>query len=180
MVKIAIIAVLMLFLNSSSASSQPNNAVLQNYIDELQIKQVVDDIDNTCDAKDWAKCRKYFLDEIDVDFTSLAGGSPSHIKADELISGWNKGLYKDKLSHHMRTNHQIEVNGDSAEVFSKGYALNILQIKNGSDLWEVWGDYHHSLKRTEKGWKVSYMKFSVVYARGNEKVREYIPEGEKK
>ncbi len=176
--------ILMLFIVlsivSSSVFAQDPKTLFQGYIDELEIRKVVDGVDNTCDAKDWKKCRDFFLDEIDVDFTSLVGGSPSHMKADDLIAAWNTGLYKEKLSHHMRSNHRIEITGDLAEVFSKGYALNILQLKNGSDLWEVWGDYYHTLKKTEKGWRVSKMKFVVTHARGNEKVREYIPEVGKK
>lgn len=75
----------------------------------------------------------------------------------------------------MRSNHQVTINGDRATVFSKGYAFNLLPSKNGSDLWEVWGDYRHTLKRTPEGWKVSGMTFVVTYARGNEKVREFVP-----
>jgi hypothetical protein len=62
-------------------------------------------------------------------------------------------------------------------VFSKGYALNILRRATGSDLWEVWGDYVHTLERTERGWKCTGMTFVVTYARGNEKVRDFVAEG---
>ena len=53
----------------------------------------------------------------------------------------------------MRTNHRVTIDGDRAEVFSKGYALNILHKSTGSDLWEVWGNYNHTLERTSEGWK---------------------------
>jgi ketosteroid isomerase-like protein len=75
----------------------------------------------------------------------------------------------------MRSNHRIAIDGDRAEVFSKGYALNILRRGAGSDLWEVWGNYTHTLQRTAGGWRCSGMTFVVTHARGNEKVREFIP-----
>jgi len=145
-------------------------------IDRAEIVGVVDGIDVATDAKDWATCRAYFTDEIAVDFTSLAGGSPGRMPADELVGAWRANLYPDKPSHHMRTNHRVSVEGDRAEVFSKGYALNILRRETGSDLWEVWGDYVHTLERTPAGWRCSGMTFRVVHARGNELVRTFVPE----
>lgn len=145
--------------------------------DYEQIRRVVDEIDNAVDAKDWAACRSYFADEIDADFTSLAGGSPGRMKADDLVGGWRRNLYAEKLSHHMRSNHRVTVSGDTAEVFSKGYAFNMLPGRTGSDLWEVWGDYRHTLRRTAEGWKVTGMSLFVKYARGNERARDFVPEG---
>ncbi len=150
-------------------------ASMQRLLDEAEIRRVVDGIDLATDAKDWALCRGYFTDEIYADFTSLAGGSPGRMPADDLVDAWNTNLYADKPSHHMRTNHRISVDGDEAEVFSKGYALNILDRDTGSDLWEVWGNYTHTLERTPGGWRCSGMTIVAIHARGNEMVRQYVP-----
>ena len=143
--------------------------------DRAEIIRVVDEIDNTVDAKDWRACRSYFLDEIYVDFTSLAGGSPGNMTAGDLVGAWNTNLYADKLSFHMRTNHRVTIDGERAEVVSKGYALNVLRRGTGSNLWEVWGVYTHTLERTAQGWKCSGMTLAITHAGGNEKVREFVP-----
>ena len=148
----------------------------QHISDRTEIILVVDEIDNAVDAKVWQRCRGYFTDEIYADFTSLAGGSAGNIPADDLVGAWATNLYADKLSHHMRTNHRVTIDGDRAEVFSKGYALNILRRPTGSDLWEVWGNYTHTLRRTGEGWKCTGMTFVVIYARGNEMARDYRPQ----
>ena len=148
----------------------------QHLFDRSEITLVVDEIDNAVDAKDWERCRGYFTDEIYADFTSLAGGSPGTMPSDDLVGAWATNLYTDKLSHHMRTNHRVTIDGDRAEVFSKGYALNILYRPTGSDLWEVWGNYSHTLERTGEGWKCSGMTFVVTHARGNEMARDYLPD----
>lgn len=148
----------------------------QHISDRTEIILVVDEIDNAVDAKDWQRCRGYFTDEIYADFTSLAGGSAGNIPADDLVGAWATNLYADKLSYHMRTNHRVTIDGDRAEVFSKGYALNILRRPTGSDLWEVWGNYTHTLRRTGEGWKCTGMTFVVIYARGNEMARDYLPQ----
>jgi len=143
---------------------------------ELEIRRVVDEIDNACDAKDWAKCRTFFTDEVDVDFTSLAGGEPSRVKADDLIGAWNANLFAEKKSFHMRSNHRIEIEGTRAEAFSKGYAFNLLESGEVTGLWEVWGEYVHTLERDADGWKVSGMTLTVTHKRGDDRVRTYLPE----
>jgi ketosteroid isomerase-like protein len=149
---------------------------VQRLVDEAEIRNVVDGIDLATDAKDWELCRDYFTEEIFADFTSLAGGDAGRMPADDLVNAWRTNLYADKLSHHMRTNHRILLQGDGAEVFSKGYALNILKRDSGSDLWEVWGEYTHLLERTPEGWRCSGMTFTVTHARGNEMARLFVPD----
>jgi hypothetical protein len=155
--------------------NQHTEASIEHLSDRTEIIFVVDEIDNAVDAKEWETCRSYFTDEIYADFTSLAGGSPGNMPADDLVAAWATNLYADKLSHHMRTNHRVTIDGDRAEAFSKGYALNILHRTTGSDLWEVWGNYTHTLERTAEGWKCSGMTFVVTHARGNEMARDYLP-----
>ena len=156
--------------------TEQTTASMQPLADRMEIIRVVDEIDNFVDAKDWSRCRGYFTDEIYADFTSLAGGEEGRIPADSLVGAWSTNLYADKLSFHMRTNHRVTIDGDRAEVVSKGYALNILRRNTGSDLWEVWGIYTHTMERTAQGWKCSGMTLALTHARGNEKVREFVPE----
>jgi ketosteroid isomerase-like protein len=156
--------------------TEQTTASMQPLADRMEIIRVVDEIDNSVDAKDWSRCRGYFTDEIHADFTSLAGGEEGRIPADSLVGAWSTNLYADKLSFHMRTNHRVTIDGDRAEVVSKGYALNILRRNTGSDLWEVWGIYTHTMERTAQGWKCSGMTLTLTHARGNEKVREFVPE----
>lgn len=148
----------------------------QKIADELEIRRVVDEIDNACDAKDWKTLRSYFANEVDIDFTSLSGGEPSRVKADDLIKGWETNLFAEKKTFHQRGNHRIEIKGDRAKVFSKAYAFNLLESGEVRELWEVWGNYTHSLSRSEDGWKVSEMSLQVTHQRGDEKVRTFVPE----
>ncbi|CAN5741032.1 nuclear transport factor 2 family protein [soil metagenome] len=143
--------------------------------DESEIRRVVDEIDNACDLKDWKRLRVYFTDEIDADFTSLAGGEPAKMKADDLVEGWKTNLYEAKKSFHQRTNHSIKISGDKAEVFSKAYAFNLLEKGKVTGLWEVWGNYTHTLNRAENSWRCSGMTLEVIHQRGDENIRNFVP-----
>ncbi|MCA1626031.1 MAG: nuclear transport factor 2 family protein [Acidobacteria bacterium] len=159
--------------NSETPSAQVSP---QKFADEMEIRRVVDEIDNAVDAKDWVKARTFFAAKVAVDFTSLADGKPAQITADELVGGWRTNLYSEKKSFHQRGNHRIEINGKKAEVFSKAYAFNLLETGAVKGLWEVWGNYTHTLERTKDGWKVSGMTLDVIYQRGDDKVRTFVPE----
>jgi len=139
--------------------------------DELAIQRVPAEIEIAVDAKDWARARSFFADEITVDFSTLSGQPPATIPADDLIAGWSGNLGPKKQSHHQRGHGLVTIDGDRATIFSKGYAWNRME-GNGEPLWEVWGDYTHELVRTPAGWKVTAMTFAMTHQRGNSWVRD--------
>ncbi|MBP2338062.1 hypothetical protein JOF41_004240 [Saccharothrix coeruleofusca] len=144
--------------------------------DRTAVQLVVDGIDNAVDDKDWARCRRYFTDQVDVDFAALDGGPPARIPADELVGAWRRNLYAEKASFHSRTNHEITIRGDRATVRSKGYAFNRLRRPLGDDLWEVWAYYAHELVKTPEGWRCRAIAISeVLHSRGNELARTHVP-----
>ncbi|CAN5391130.1 hypothetical protein BH20ACI1_BH20ACI1_09650 [soil metagenome] len=98
-------------MNKTTKLSKYENQT-ESINDELEIRRVVDEIDNTCDAKDWERCRSLFTDEIEADFTSLAGGEPGKMKADDLIDAWKTNLFAEKKTCHLRSNHSIKIDGD--------------------------------------------------------------------
>jgi hypothetical protein len=112
---------------------------------------VVDRIDNALDRKDWDACPARFDAEVDMDFTSLLGGSPVRVPAGALIQVLRADLHPKKASFHLRGNHDVEISGDAAVVVSKGYVWNRLDGSIGGGLWESWGWYTHRLRRTEAG-----------------------------
>lgn len=139
---------------------------LRGLADEAAVIRVTNEIDVAVDRKDWAKARSFFADEVRIDFTSLAGGQPSTIKADALIGAWRGNLGAKKTSLHLRGNHLVTLEGDRARVYSHAYAWNRME-GNGDPLWEVWGHYTHELARTPQGWKVTAMTFTMTHERGN-------------
>lgn len=161
--------------NETTDETTTDRAAARAAADEAMIRFAVNEIDNAVDAKDWELCRSFFAREVAVDFTSLSGGEPARIAAEELIAAWRTNLFAEKKSFHQRTNHRIEIDGDRAEVFSKGYAFNLLETGEAAGMWEVWGEYRHTLTRASSGWKVAAMSLTVRHTRGDDRVRAFVP-----
>lgn len=170
-------ALLLIALLSAATACSPTSetsAPTAGHISDVDaLISVANGLDVAVDAKDWVKARSYFADRIDVDFTSLAGGEPATIPSDGLISGWQGNLFAEKKSFHLRGNHVVEVDGDTARMTSHGYAWNKLDAlqQNGGALWEVWGVYEYDFSRIENTWKITSFTFRATHQRGNPAVR---------
>ena len=138
----------------------------QAFADERAVIRIADAIDRAVDAQDWKLARGYFADRVTADFSSLSGQPAADVASDDLIGAWAANLKGSKTSLHLRTNHQVVIEGDAATVRSYGYAWNRME-GNGDPLWEVWGTYEHHLVRSGAGWKVDGFTFHMTHERGN-------------
>jgi len=158
-----IVGFLFLLLISSGTSAAQN---IQHIADELTVLRIPTEIEVAVDRKDWQRARSFFAKEVRVDFSTLSGAPPATILADDLINAWSANLGPKKFSHHQRGNALVSLEGDTATVYSQGYAWNKME-GNGEPLWEVWGNYTHELRKTKLGWKVTAMTFEMTHERGN-------------
>jgi len=143
--------------------------------DETAVRRLADELFITTDLKDWSAARALFADgPIDVDMSSLVGGGPVQLTADQLIAGFRAGLHAGKISHHMTTNHRIEIAGDRADVHAHGYAWNhVPALPSGSNLWETWGTYRLTCRRSPTGWRLTAFRYDSKLTRGPDAVRTH-------
>ena len=151
------------------------NDATENQPDAIAIRQLVDELFITTDLKDWTVVRALFSDgALEVDMSSLVGGGPVQMTADQLIDGFRAGLHPGKVSHHLATNYRIEVDGDQATVWCHGYAWNrVPALPAGSDLWETWGNYRLTCRRVGHGWRLDGFRYYSKLTRGNDAVRTH-------
>ena len=177
-----ILAGFFLAVPPAAAGTGGDAVTAANAADIAEMIRVADAIDAAVDAKQWTLARSFFTDEITVDFTSLAGGEPAVIPADALIAGWSNNLKPSKTSFHLRGNHRVTFAGaDAATMLSHGYAWNRMEAgalpeNGGNPLWEVWGTYEHGFTRTPDGWRANAMTFTATAQRGNNFVRDTVPD----
>ncbi|MGH7579423.1 MAG: nuclear transport factor 2 family protein [Gemmatimonadales bacterium] len=143
--------------------------------DEDAVRDLADELFVTTDRKDWTAGRALFVDgPVDVDMSSLAGGGPVRVTADELSQGFRAGLHAGKTSHHMATNYRVRVDGDRAELWANGYAWNrVAALPDGANLWETWGNYRLTCRRTPAGWRLDGFHYYSKLTRGDDAVRTH-------
>jgi len=143
--------------------------------EEAELRRLTDELFITTDLKDWTAARALFADgPIEVDMSSLVGGGPVQLTADELIAGFRVGLHPGKASHHLVANYRIAVQGDRAELWAHGYAWNrVPALAAGMDLWETWGNYRLSFRRVAGQWLLDGFRYYSKLTRGNEAVRTH-------
>ena len=130
---------------------------------QAEAKKSVITMVNAIDKKDWQVALKQFDDNVFVDYSSMTGQPGKDTKSKDLVSGWQKLLSKAE-THHMLTNFEVSGSGQSAEVFSHVYASHTAK---GVKYWDIYGRYHHKLKKTAIGWKITHMKLIVHGQKGN-------------
>ncbi len=67
-------------------------------------------------------------------------------------------------THHLLGNFETTSDGKQAEVWSHVYASHSAK---GIKPWDIFGRYHHKLKKTEEGWKITSLTLIVYGQRGN-------------
>jgi hypothetical protein len=144
--------------------------------DEQVIRRLADELFILTDQKDWIAARALFVDgPLEVDMSSLVGGGPVQMTADELLGGFRVGLHAGKVSHHMATNYRISIEADRAELWAHGYAWNrVTSWPPGTDLWETWGNYRLTCRRTAARWRLDGFWYYSKFTRGNEAVRTQV------
>jgi SnoaL-like domain len=145
---------------------------LQKLIDRNEIIDRVNGIVTNADWRNWKGIIDCFADEVVLDYTSLWGGSPTKLKAAEIIDSW-KGLPLGlKMTQHTITGHEVKIREENneADCFSSIMGFHYLPNETGNDTWIVRGFYDHHLVKTANGWKIDRMKLTVTLIEGNTEI----------
>jgi ketosteroid isomerase-like protein len=103
-----------------------------------------------------------FADDAMIDYSSVMGADAAHTpvrKHRERLLTFLPGF--DGRQHQV-TNFQVQVDGDQATCISQSRAVHFL----AGEVWEAWGTYHHKLRRTTDGWKITYQRADLIHQTG--------------
>ena len=135
--------------------------------DRLEIIELVGRLSLTIDAKDWDAMGQLFTETVYHDRTSLTGGEPYTAPVAQFVDGWRQTLQAMDAVHHLISNHVISVAGDEATCTANMQGTHVLANPSGGDMWTVGGRHVYQLKRTQDGWRISGLTFSLQWATGN-------------
>lgn len=134
--------------------------------DESEVREVVEAFPRLADGRDWAGLRALFADEVDLDYTSVAGGEPARVTAEDLVAGWKTGLERYKQTKHNFSPPDVTLEGDVATATFTGQATHVRDVDGKETRWSCGGDYEYKLSRTPQGWKVSAARFRMKWEQG--------------
>jgi hypothetical protein len=89
------------------------------------------------DSQDWETVRASFTDEVRADYTSLFGGEPETVAADDLVARWRPFRHGFAATQHL-TGPVVET-GDRLDAHV--IAHHWLDDAPGGDTWVVHGHY---------------------------------------
>ncbi len=119
------------------------------------------------DQREWEALRSVFADRVRLDYTSLNGGEPVTLPADDLVAAWSRTLGAFDATQHLVTNHLVTVDGDTAVCTASFQATHRLATPFGSPLWTLGGTYRFDLVRDGDGWLISGVVMTATWADGN-------------
>jgi hypothetical protein len=120
------------------------------------------------DRRDWAGVRAVLADEVYLDYTSLNGGEPVTLPADDLVAAWAAALGGLTSTQHLLGNFLVEsLAGDEATVTCYGQATHFLPQQTGASLWTLGAEYVVVLRRTGDKWRITRLTMTVTWGDGN-------------
>ena len=119
------------------------------------------------DARDWAGVRACLTDTVHFDMTSLTGGEPADVPADDIVAGWTQGLAPIEQVHHQAGNFRIAVRGGEADAFCYGIALHYRRTASGRNTRTFVGSYDFKLVYADDAWRISAFRFALKFLDGN-------------
>jgi hypothetical protein len=109
------------------------------------------------DARDWVTLRASFADEVHIDYTSLWGGEPATVKADDLVADWRPFALGFVATQHLTG--PVLISDGRAHVCAHHW----LPDAEGGDVWAVYGHY---IARVTGG-KITELSLQTFYQEGD-------------
>lgn len=116
------------------------------------------------DRHDWDRVRAAFADTVTLDYTSLWGGEPLTMRADDVVAQWSGFLPGFDETLHLVTNHMITEVTDTTATMEADFQAS---HRIGMDMWVLSGHYTYGLIAEEGDWKVTSLTMTWTHETGD-------------
>lgn len=134
--------------------------------DRIAIQDVICAVTIHSDLNDPVAALACFTSDAVIDYSSVMGPSSANVPVAEHRARLATFLPGFDNRQHQVTNFQVTITGDEATCISQSRAVHFL----GDEVWEAWGTYHHKLRRTAGGWKITYQRADLLHQTGEQLV----------
>jgi hypothetical protein len=118
------------------------------------------------DCRDWVAARRCFPTVVHLGLSSVGGGEPGPVAADDVIAGWAQGLAPLVAIHHQVGNFQVKVKADRASATCYGTAYHYLPNRTGRNTRTFVGTYDADLRKTDGRWLIERFSFALKFLEG--------------
>ena len=125
--------------------------------DIAAIKTVIESVAVLADSGNFEALEKLYTDEIQVDYTSLAGGEPELKSPQALMTEWAGVLPGFDRTRHEISNIEATVTGARAVATADVTADHFVAELH----WQVSGDYRYELADAGDGWRITAATFNL-------------------
>ena len=130
--------------------------------DRIAIQDVICAVTIHSDLNDPVAALACFTSDAVIDYSSVMGPASANVPVAEHRARLATFLPGFDKRQHQVTNFQVSVTGSEATCISQTRAVHFL----GGEVWEAWGTYHHKLRRTADGWKITYQRADLLHQTG--------------
>ena len=117
------------------------------------------------DERDWESLSEVFSSDAYAKY-----GVTEHEGIDSIVERCQKALLPLDFSHHMVSNHMVEIEGDKASCKCYFQAQHVRTSAIGGDNFLIAGKYEDELIRDNEEWKITSRVLTKIWTEGNEKV----------
>lgn len=130
--------------------------------DKLEIKEVVENIGELQDRRQWDQLEQYFIEKPYIDRQSISGEIPAIMPRKHLITEWRRELQAYFYStKHLIQRLAIKVSGNRAQATSSVRDVHFVTDRGDRYAWTVQGTWNYDLVKKAGRWQVTKMIFKL-------------------
>lgn len=137
-------------------------------MNDQQIIQTVKNLFSGTDEQNWNKVINTMAENVLLDYTSMAGGSPASLTPKQIVAAWAGLLPGFDKTHHQLSNFKLTTEGNHAKVHYVGKADHYLN----NVCWTVEGSYDTVLEKQSGTWKITKQRFNLSNQTGDTSLPE--------
>lgn len=134
--------------------------------DEAQIKTIIETVGTLADTGNFESLEKLYAPEVEMDYTSLAGGQVALKSPQTIMTEWAGILPGFDCTRHAVSQIQVSSNGETATA-----TANVTADHWVNDMhWQVTGTYLYRLVKEQGGWYITAHQFNLKGEQGSRDV----------
>ncbi len=137
---------------------------VQWLVDRSMISDLLHSFARALDTRDYAAYVGNYAQNGFIELPQPSGDT-FILRREEMMEKVPASLGRYSATHHISSNHQIEITGDTAA--SRSYLQAVHVGKNPTDHWDAGGWYDCTYQRTAEGWKFLHVKLTAVWLSGD-------------